>query len=138
MAASHLILSAGAVLLKTLLILLQGLMLLVAGIVAYRLTLHPLANVPGPKLAAISNIWYAYQARNGYAHLLGKTLHEQYGPVVRVGPNELWFNTKEAFDAIYGMLDKKSALLPYHTDGKLGTGSKSLDKSDFYCEHLIL
>lgn len=104
-------LSAGVMLLNTLLILLQGLVLLVAAVVAYRLTLHPLSKIPGPKLAAISNIWYAYQARNGHVHLLGKTLHEQYGPVVRVGPNELWFNTKEAFDAIYGMLDLKTILI---------------------------
>lgn len=110
MAVSHFMLSAGALLVNTLLILLQGLVLLVAGVVAYRLTLHPLSKVPGPKLAAMSNIWYAYQVRNGRVHLLGKTLHEQYGPVVRVGPNELWFNTKEAFDAIYGMLDRKVVL----------------------------
>ncbi|KAG9502499.1 hypothetical protein J7337_005327 [Fusarium musae] len=32
---------------------------------------------------------------------LGKTLHGKYGPVVRVGPNEVWFNSKEAFHAIY-------------------------------------
>ncbi|SPJ85851.1 related to pisatin demethylase [Fusarium torulosum] len=33
--------------------------------------------------------------------LLGKTLHRQYGSAVRVGPNEVWFNSKEAFQAIY-------------------------------------
>ncbi|KAF4961677.1 hypothetical protein FGADI_40 [Fusarium gaditjirri] len=32
---------------------------------------------------------------------LGRTLHRKYGPVVRVGPNEVWFNSKEAFHAIY-------------------------------------
>lgn len=30
-------------------------------------------------------------------------LHKKYGPVVRVGPNELSFNTVEAVDAIYGL-----------------------------------
>ncbi|KAG8357758.1 hypothetical protein FVEN_g4262 [Fusarium venenatum] len=59
------------------------------------------AHVPGPRLAAISSSWHAYNARNGRMAYLGKTLHRKYGPVVRVGPNEVWFNTKEAFHAIY-------------------------------------
>lgn len=67
----------------------------------YRLFLHPLSGVPGPKLAAVSNVWYATQARNGRCRVLGKTLHGRYGPIVRVGPNEVWFNTKEAFKMIY-------------------------------------
>jgi hypothetical protein len=67
----------------------------------YRLLLHPLSGVPGPKVAAISNVWYANEARNGRCRELGKTLHEKYGPIVRVGPNEVWFNTKEAFKMIY-------------------------------------
>ncbi|EME79872.1 uncharacterized protein MYCFIDRAFT_166309, partial [Pseudocercospora fijiensis CIRAD86] len=32
---------------------------------------------------------------------LGRTLHATYGPVVRVGPNEVWLNSKEAFSKIY-------------------------------------
>ncbi len=27
----------------------------------YNVYLHPIAKYPGPKLAAISNVWYAYQ-----------------------------------------------------------------------------
>jgi hypothetical protein len=82
---------------------------------AYRLTLHPLASVPGPRIAALSNVWYAYHAKNGLVAQLAKTLHEKYGPVVRVGPNEVWFNSKAAFKAIYGN----------------GSG---YEKSDFYCK----
>lgn len=69
--------------------------------VVYRLYLHPLSRIPGPRLAAVTNCWYAYQVRNGRMLSLGKTLHKQYGPVVRVGPNEVWFNTKDAFRLIY-------------------------------------
>ena len=67
----------------------------------YRIYLHPLSGIPGPRLAAVSNCWYAYQVRNGRMLCLGKNLHKQYGPVVRVGPNEVWFNTKDAFRLIY-------------------------------------
>jgi hypothetical protein len=79
------------------------LVVLLASIAVYRLTFHPLARVPGPRLAAISSFWHAYHARNGRMAHLGKTLHSRYGPVVRVGPNEVWFDTKEAFQAIYSM-----------------------------------
>lgn len=72
-----------------------------SAVAAYRLCLHPLAAVPGPPLAALTSCWYAYQARNGRMLHLGKTLHHRYGPVVRVGPNELWFVTRDAFKMIY-------------------------------------
>lgn len=73
-------------------------------VVGYRLFLHPLAHVPGPRLAAISNVWHAYHIRNGRMLMLGKTLHKRYGPVVRVGPNEVWFDSVAAFKHIYRML----------------------------------
>ncbi|KAK3317082.1 cytochrome P450 76C2 [Apodospora peruviana] len=75
--------------------------LFLVAIIIYRLFLHPLARVPGPRLASVSNIWHAYYARNGCMLELGKTLHRTYGPVVRVGPNEVWFNSKDAFKEIY-------------------------------------
>ena len=71
-------------------------------IVCYKLWLHPLSNVPGPKLAAASNIWLARHVQNGTVFQLGKALHKRYGPAVRVGPNEVWFDSKPAFRAIYG------------------------------------
>lgn len=67
----------------------------------YRLFPHPLSRVPGPKIAAWSNVWLAWHARNGRVRELGKTLHRRYGPVVRVGPNEVWFDSKDAFKVIY-------------------------------------
>ncbi|KAK1573263.1 cytochrome P450 [Colletotrichum navitas] len=82
-------------------------------IIGYRLLLHPLARVPGPRLAAISNVWYAWQVRNGRMLKLGKTLHKRYGPAVRVGPNEVWFDSADAFKHIY----------------RAGSG---YEKSDFY------
>ena len=77
-------------------------------LVIYRLFFHPLARVPGPRLAAISNIWQARYVRDGRARELGKVLHQIYGPVVRVGPNEVWFNSAEAFGQIY----RTSSALP--------------------------
>lgn len=73
----------------------------ILGLTLYRLFFHPLAKVPGPRSAAVSNIWYARQVVRGNLYSLGKCLHRQYGPVVRVGPNEVWFSSKEAFKSIY-------------------------------------
>lgn len=70
-------------------------------IVIYRLFFHPLSKVPGPKLAAISNIWQGTHARNGATRRLGQSLHQKYGPIVRVGPNEVWFNSAAAYKKIY-------------------------------------
>lgn len=38
----------------------------------------------------------------GYSHLDVTALHERYGPAIRIGPNELAFNTPQAFRDIYG------------------------------------
>ncbi|KAI6778287.1 Pisatin demethylase-like protein [Emericellopsis cladophorae] len=67
----------------------------------YNALLHPLARVPGPWAASVSNIWLAWHVKNGRVAELGKTLHARYGPAVRVGPNEIWFSSKEAFRTIY-------------------------------------
>ena len=67
----------------------------------YRLFFHPLSRIQGPRIAALSNVWYAKHVRDGRMFTLGRTLHKAYGPVVRVGPNEVWFNSGDAFKAIY-------------------------------------
>ncbi|ATY60716.1 Cytochrome P450 [Cordyceps militaris] len=69
--------------------------------ITHRLFFDPFSRIPGPRLAAVSNIWFAYHTRNGATAAMAKKLHRRYGPVVRVGPTEVWFDTKEAFDQIY-------------------------------------
>lgn len=97
-------------------------------VIFYRLFLHPLSAIPGPRLAAVSNIWHAYHVRSGRMAELGKVLHQQYGPMVRIGPNEVWFDTKEAFQAIYSKREDTQISLRYHKLIKpqvLVTGLKS-------------
>lgn len=74
-------------------------------ICVYNLCLHPLSSVPGPRSAAMSNLWLARHARDGRLAELARSLHEQHGEAVRVGPNEVWFNSKTAFKAIYSKLN---------------------------------
>ncbi|KAI1343115.1 cytochrome P450 [Xylariaceae sp. FL0016] len=79
----------------------------------YRLYFHPLANVPGPRLAAITSFWYACQVQKGQMGTFSVALHKKYGPAVRIRPDEVSFDTKEAMQTIY-------------------SGSQWIQKGDFY------
>jgi averantin hydroxylase len=57
----------------------------------YNLWLSPLAKVPGPLSHAISNIPHDIACIRGVRHLHLEKLHEQYGSIVRISPNELSF-----------------------------------------------
>ncbi|EXJ96050.1 hypothetical protein A1O1_01176 [Capronia coronata CBS 617.96] len=61
-----------------------------------------LRRIPGPWLYAATGFrlaFDAWQARSVHAIL---NLHRRYGPVVRIGPNEVSFNSLSALRAIYG------------------------------------
>jgi len=68
----------------------------------YRITLHPLSKYPGPLLWRISPIPSCISLLRGRISFDYKTMHDRYGPVVRATPNELSFNTAQAWDDIYG------------------------------------
>jgi cytochrome P450 len=68
----------------------------------YNITLHPLAKYPGPILWRMSPIPSIISLLRGRISFDYKVLHDKYGPVVRVMPNELSFNTAKAWDDIYG------------------------------------
>ncbi|KAL0578160.1 hypothetical protein V5O48_003826 [Marasmius crinis-equi] len=69
----------------------------------YRVLSHPLRRYPGPLLASLT-VWYkAYYdivKDGGFLEHLER-LHGHYGPVVRIGPNELHFANPEAYGEIY-------------------------------------
>ena len=57
--------------------------------VLYLLYLHPLSDVPGPKLAAITDLWKTNIVRQEtFSSSLHKE-HMKHGNVVRIGPNEV-------------------------------------------------
>ncbi|KAJ6480316.1 cytochrome P450 [Mycena sanguinolenta] len=63
---------------------------LLTSIVAYRMSpIHPLSKYPGPVLCKISKLWLAFVVSRGNLHLYTQELHVEYGPVIRIGPNEL-------------------------------------------------
>lgn len=69
----------------------------------YSLQYHPLADYPGPALAACSRIpWWAH-AISGHQISWMSALHEKYGSVVRFSPNDLSFvdHGGEAWKAVH-------------------------------------
>jgi hypothetical protein len=58
--------------------------------------LSPLRYYPGPYLHSISRIPKLLDVASGRCHLKHIALHEKYGPVVRIAPNELSFSSPEA------------------------------------------
>ncbi|KFG79548.1 putative elymoclavine monooxygenase [Metarhizium anisopliae] len=70
----------------------------------YRLYFHPLRNVPGPKLAALTNFYAFYWnwiRDEGYSKRFG-ALHKHYNsPIIRIGPNSVHTNQPEYFDVIF-------------------------------------
>lgn len=69
--------------------------------VIYYRYLHPLSKYPGPFMASLTNFWKAYQYLTFAFHHNMLELHAKYGPVVRIGPNDLSFNSKDAIGPIY-------------------------------------
>ncbi|KAL8665270.1 MAG: hypothetical protein Q9168_007733 [Polycauliona sp. 1 TL-2023] len=69
--------------------------------VIYNLRFHPLARFPGPTLWAVSRIPYALTLLKGDLTQRTKELHDRYGHVVRLAPNELSFVDPQAWQDIY-------------------------------------
>jgi len=74
----------------------------------------PVSKLPGPTYTRFTDWWlmakeFASQRRD-YIH----QLHQQYGPVVRLGPNEVSFTSLEALKEIYT------------------SGGSGYDKTEFY------
>ncbi|KAK3617897.1 hypothetical protein LTR56_024996 [Elasticomyces elasticus] len=70
-------------------------------ILRYRF-ITPLRNFPGPFLASITDKWLLYYDLAGLRTLTIHELHRRYGPVVRIGPNELSFSDVSVVNQIYG------------------------------------
>ncbi|KAJ5257984.1 hypothetical protein N7524_009540 [Penicillium chrysogenum] len=72
------------------------------GLPVYNVYLHPLAKYPGPKSMAATRLPYIRMILGGRFPQRIKALHQQYGDVVRIAPDELSFIDGAAWKPIYG------------------------------------
>ncbi|RYP50508.1 hypothetical protein DL768_004013 [Monosporascus sp. mg162] len=106
--------------------------LAVAGILAlvgkyvYLLYFHPLSKYPGPKLAAVSELWYVLAWTSGRYSFVMYDVHAKYGDRVRIGPNKLSLATPQAFRDIYGFPSKTKKLFVKSDFYEDGTGNPSI------------
>jgi hypothetical protein len=82
-----------------------GTVVYLASLVLYRLYFHPLSQIPGPRLAAITYLYETYydilKAPGGqYWHKL-EELHKEYGPIIRINPDEVQIHDPDFYDSIY-------------------------------------
>ncbi|KAM0541843.1 hypothetical protein ACHAO7_010255 [Fusarium culmorum] len=68
----------------------------------YNLFFHPLSKFPGPRLWAVSTIPYIRNFKAGECHFTILEMHKKYGPIVRVGPNDLSLNHPDGMKALRG------------------------------------
>ncbi|RAQ51113.1 hypothetical protein AFGD_003642 [Aspergillus flavus] len=93
-----------------------------------RLFSHSLSHIPGPRLAALT-WWYEFYydaVQSGQYVFKIQELHKQYGPIIRVTPEEVHINDVGYLDTIYApsmtRLDKYDyQLRTLHVPGSVGT-----------------
>ena len=88
--------------------------LLVLGIYLIQCLLSPLRKLPGPLVSQYTSAWLKWNELRANRTLYIHKLHQQYGPVVRIAPNEVSFTSESALKEIYC------------------SGGSGYDKTEFY------
>ncbi|GAB7358269.1 hypothetical protein MBLNU230_g0419t1 [Neophaeotheca triangularis] len=76
-------------------------LLALASLLSYRAFLHPLRDVPGPFICRLTSLWIWYRSFIGDECSLIVKLHDQYGPFVRIGPDEVVISDGAALQPVY-------------------------------------
>ncbi|PQE06289.1 benzoate 4-monooxygenase cytochrome P450 protein [Rutstroemia sp. NJR-2017a BBW] len=90
-------------------------------LILYRLYYHPLVQFPGPLLARATYAyeWYYDLVLGGQYTFKLRELHEKYGPVIRLNPDELHFNDPDYYDEIFNVTNGE-AEKPYRVANVFG------------------
>ena len=74
---------------------------LVFTFILVRIARDTLRHIPGPLICRYTSLWLHYQAWAGTQCSAIQKLHEKYGPVVRIAPNDLHVSDGSALWPIY-------------------------------------
>ncbi|KXT12271.1 hypothetical protein AC579_2041 [Pseudocercospora musae] len=80
----------------------------------YRLLLHPLSSIPGPKLAALTwwyEIYYDVCLPGQYNFKI-LSLHKKYGPILRINPDEIHISDPDFLGEVYNARKRNKAPEP--------------------------
>ncbi|KAH7097798.1 cytochrome P450 [Auriculariales sp. MPI-PUGE-AT-0066] len=96
----------------------------------WNLRFSPLAQqqIPGPAYAAVSDLWYQWQAIRFRRVFEVERLFKEYGPVVRVGPNRVAFLDTQPIHEMYRAFAFNKAEWWKH--GNFGGGTNTLITND--------
>ena len=72
------------------------------GVVIYNRYFHPYKDFPGPFWASITPLWYWRAVRFARAQDHQLPIHEKYGPMVRISPDQIQISDPAAIETIYG------------------------------------
>ncbi|ENI02074.1 hypothetical protein COCC4DRAFT_202931 [Bipolaris maydis ATCC 48331] len=88
--------------------------------ILYTLNLHPLSHIPGPLWPCLSRTWLMYHHYTGDIDIATRALHAQYGPIVRIAPDEVTVADPSALPIIYSVqkaLQKTDWYVPWRPKG---------------------
>ena len=72
------------------------------GLAVYNRYFHPYKDFPGPFWASISSLWYWRAVRFARGQDYQLPVHEKYGPMVRISPDQIQISDPAAIETIYG------------------------------------
>ncbi|EXJ59754.1 hypothetical protein A1O7_03901 [Cladophialophora yegresii CBS 114405] len=88
----------------------------VFSLIIYQRWLSPLAKIDGPFWASLSPVWKLLSFSNGNFHETMLALHERYGPIVRIAPNEVIIADKSAIREIYSTIQGRDLIKTTYYD----------------------
>ncbi|KAJ5327634.1 uncharacterized protein N7506_010736 [Penicillium brevicompactum] len=100
------------------------------GLAIYRLWLSPLAQFPGPKLAALT-MWYEFYFDSflgGQYTFQIAHMHRKYGPIVRISPFELHIDDPDYYEVLYSRDKPRNKSL--HLTGMFGAPASAFGSVD--------
>ncbi|KIW34719.1 uncharacterized protein PV07_01477 [Cladophialophora immunda] len=93
-----------------------GVLVCILSFIVYQRWFSPLAKVKGPFWASLSPLWKLLTFNNGNFHETILALHEKYGPIVRIAPNEVIISDKSAIREIYNTVQGRDFLKTTYYD----------------------